>query len=118
MADPKVPPGPDALTTLATRVAAMKKEREDREQKVVVDRSGMSLGLRLASEFASAILVGGLLGYGVDILIKSEPWGLVVGLALGFMTGTVNLVRVSQKMSAANPVDPNAPVVLDDSDET
>jgi ATP synthase protein I len=117
MADQKDPHGTDALDRLASRVAEVKQERVEREPKVAIDRSGMSLGLRMASEFASAILVGGLLGYGVDFLVKTTPWGLMVGLALGFAAGTVNLVRVSRHMAAAHPVDPNAQKVLDDEDE-
>ncbi len=117
MADPKHPHGLDALEDLAARVAVVNKEREVRMEKVVIDRSGMSLGLRMASEFVSAILVSGLLGYGVDFLLKSSPFALMVGLALGFVAGTVNLVRVSRQMAAAHPVDPNAPKVLDDEDE-
>jgi ATP synthase protein I len=117
MADPKVPHGPDALDKLAARVAEVKQERAEREPKVAVDRSGMSLGLRMASEFASAILVGGLLGYGVDFLAKSSPFALLVGLAVGFAAGTVNIVRAARQMAAAHPVDPNAPRVPDDEDE-
>jgi ATP synthase protein I len=117
MADPKVPHGHDALDKLAAQVAAVKQDRADREPKVAIDRSGMSLGLRMASEFASAILVGGLLGYGVDFLVKTTPWGLLVGLALGFAAGTVNIVRAARQMAAAHPVDPNAPKVLDDDEE-
>ena len=117
MADNLDPSGADALDRLAARVAAVKQERTDREPKVAIDRSGMSLGLRMASEFASAILVGGLLGYGVDFLAKSTPWGLLVGLALGFAAGTVNIVRAARQMAAAHPVDPNAPKVLDDPEE-
>jgi ATP synthase protein I len=117
MADPNVPNGPDALEKLAARVAEVRQERSEREPKVAIDRSGMSAGLRMASEFASAILVGGLLGYGVDFLLKTSPWGLLVGLALGFSAGTVNLIRVSRSYAAAHPVDPNAKSVLDDEDE-
>jgi ATP synthase protein I len=117
MADPKVPHGPDALEKLAARVAEVKQERAEREPKGTIDRSGMSAGLRMASEFASAILVGGLLGYGVDYLVKTTPWALLFGLALGFVTGTVNLIRVSRQYATAHPVDPSAPKVLDDEDE-
>jgi ATP synthase protein I len=117
MADPNNPFGHDALDKLAARVAEVKQERLGREPKVTIDRSGMSVGLRMASEFASAILVGGLLGYGVDFLLKITPWGLLVGLALGFAAGTLNIVRAARQMAAANPVDSNAPVVLDDEDE-
>jgi ATP synthase protein I len=117
MADPKHPHGVDALDDLAARVAMVKKDRDERAPKVAIDRSGMSLGLRMASEFASAILVGGLLGYGVDFLLSSSPWALLVGLALGFAAGTVNIVRAARQMAAANPVASNAPVVSDDDED-
>ena len=117
MADPNVPHGHDALDRLSARVAEVEKDRKDREPKVAIDRSGMSLGLRMASEFASAILVGGLLGYGIDFLAKTSPWALLVGLALGFAAGTVNIVRAARQMAAAHPVGSNAPVVPDDDDE-
>jgi ATP synthase protein I len=117
MADQIDPHGPDALDKLAAKVASVKQVRAEREVKVAIDRSGMSLGLRMASEFASAILVGGLLGYGVDFLAKSSPWALLVGLALGFVAGTANIVRAARQMAAAHPVDPNTPVVKDDEEE-
>ena len=117
MADPKHTHGHDALDKLAARVAEVKQDRADREPKVAIDRSGMSLGLRMASEFASAILVGGLLGYGVDFLLNLTPWGLLVGLALGFAAGTVNIVRAARQMAAAHPVDPNAPRVVDNDED-
>jgi ATP synthase protein I len=117
MADPKHPHGFDALDDLAARVAVVKKDKADASVKVAIDRSGMSLGIRMASEFASAILVGGLLGYGVDFLVKSSPWALLVGLALGFTAGTVNIVRAARQMAAAHPVAPNAPVVADDDED-
>ena len=117
MADPRHPHGSDALDDLAKRVAAIHQERENAGPKVSVDRSGMSLGLRLASEFASAILVGGLLGYGVDVVLTMQPWGLLVGLALGFVTGTVNLIRASRQMTQAHAVDPQASGLKDDLDD-
>lgn len=117
MADPNVPDGAKALDALAKRVAILRQEADTSGPQGGVDRNGMSLGLRLASEFASAILVGALLGYGVDVLVTSEPWGLLIGLALGFVTGTVNLIRASRQMSAAQNVDPRAPGPADNPDK-
>jgi ATP synthase protein I len=117
MADPKVPHGADALEKLAARVAEVQQDQAARDPKVSIDRSGMSLGLRMASEFASAILVGGLLGYGVDFLASSTPWALFVGLGLGFAAGTVNIVRVARQMAVAHPVDPNTKPVFDDEED-
>jgi ATP synthase protein I len=117
MAEQQNPIGDDALKNLSARVARLAQEREAREPKQAIDRSGMSLGLRMASEFASAILVGGLLGYGFDFLLKTMPWGLLVGLGFGFAAGTVNLVRASRQMAQAHPVAPDARVFLDDDDD-
>ena len=62
----------------------------------------MSLGFRMAAEFVAAILVGAALGYGIDYLLHSSPWGLVVCLLLGFITGVWNVVRVAQAANKAN----------------
>lgn len=64
---------------------------------------GMSQGLKLAGEFASAILVGALLGYGIDYLAGSSPWGLMIGLGFGFAAGVTNLVRAARAYSAQHP---------------
>ncbi|GIU67328.1 AtpZ/AtpI family protein [Candidatus Phycosocius spiralis] len=117
MADPRHPHGSEALDELAKRLAALDQERQRLVPEVNMDRSAMSLGLRLASEFASAILVGGLLGYGIDYGIKTSPWALIIGLALGFVTGTLNLIRASRQMTKAHHVDPQASGLKDDLDE-
>jgi len=76
--------------------------------------SAASLALRFGGEFGAAILVGSLLGYGIDYFLHTSPWGLVIGLAVGFAAGVVNVVRVAQSFSRSHPVDANAPSVLDD----
>lgn len=61
---------------------------------------GMSLGLKLAGEFTSAILVGAVFGYGIDHFAGSSPWGLVIGLGFGFAAGVTGLVRAARAYSA------------------
>lgn len=63
---------------------------------------GMSLGFRMAADFVAAIIVGALLGLGIDALLHSSPWGLIVCLLLGFVTGVWNVVRVAQAANKAN----------------
>ena len=72
--------------------------------------------MRFGGEFGAAILVGALLGYGADYFLHSNPWGLVIGLGLGFVTGVVNVVRTAAAYNRANPPDPNAPLIADDDD--
>ncbi|MGD9816027.1 MAG: AtpZ/AtpI family protein [Hyphomonadaceae bacterium] len=111
MAD-KHPPE-DALDNLRRRVA---KARGEGSSNAAPPQSPASLALRFGGEFGAAVIVGALLGYGADYFLHSSPWGLGIGLVLGFAAGVVNVVRVAQSYSRANPVDPNAPSIPDDED--
>ncbi len=44
-------------------------------------------------EFAAALVVFALIGYWIDRTFGTEPWGLVIGAALGLIGGTYNLIR-------------------------
>jgi ATP synthase protein I len=109
MADEKPPE--DALGSLRRRVAQARGEGPSSSQP---PPSAASLALRFGGEFGAAIIVGALLGYGADYLLHTSPWGLMIGLVLGFAAGVVNVVRTAQSYSRANPVDANAPSVADD----
>ncbi len=111
MAD-QIPPE-DALTDLRRRVAVAR--GQDAPSSPPPPNAG-SLAMRFGGEFGAAVLVGALLGYGVDYFLHSAPWGLVIGLGLGFVTGVVNVVRTAQSFNRANPPDPNAPSIPDDED--
>ena len=62
---------------------------------------GMGLGFRMAADFVAAIIVGAVLGWGIDALLHSSPWGLIVCLMLGFITGVWNVVRTAQAANRA-----------------
>ncbi|MEZ5937315.1 MAG: AtpZ/AtpI family protein [Hyphomonadaceae bacterium] len=53
---------------------------------------GVGQGIRMASDFVAAVIVGLALGWGVDFLFHTSPWGLIVCLLLGFITGVRNVV--------------------------
>lgn len=55
--------------------------------------TAMALALRVGSEFIAAIIVGGAIGWGVDSLAGSAPWGMIVFLMLGFAAGVLNVLR-------------------------
>lgn len=74
------------------------------------------MAVRFGGEFGAAIIVGALLGFGADYFLHSGPWGLVIGLGLGFAAGVVNVVRAASSFNKANPPDPNAPSIPDDED--
>ncbi|MBP2148328.1 AtpZ/AtpI family protein [Xanthobacter autotrophicus DSM 597] len=58
-------------------------------------KSGVALAFRLGAEFVSGVLVGSLIGYGIDRFFSITPWGLIVFTLVGFAAGVVNMLRVS-----------------------
>ena len=61
--------------------------------------SGWSLGLKYGSEFFGGVITGGGIGFIVDWLFGISPWGLFVGVLMGFAAGTLNVVRAAQSIN-------------------
>jgi ATP synthase protein I len=59
--------------------------------------SAMALGFRLSSELIAGVVVGALIGWGIDHLLSISPWGLIVMVLLGFTAGVVNVIRSANK---------------------
>jgi ATP synthase protein I len=57
--------------------------------------SGMARGLRLSSELVVGVLIGALMGWGLDKLLSTSPWGMIVFLLLGFAAGVRNVIRAA-----------------------
>ena len=53
----------------------------------------MALGFRLSSELIAGVIVGALIGWGLDHLLSTSPWGLIVFVLPGFTAGVVNVIR-------------------------
>lgn len=54
---------------------------------------GAAQGLKVASEFVAGIIVGAAIGYFIDQLAGTSPFGLIVFLLLGFAAGVLNVLR-------------------------
>jgi ATP synthase protein I len=113
MADSTKPPEDD-LTRVRRRVAEMRGEGASSNPP---PDSAASLALKFGGEFGAAVVVGALIGYGIDYWAHTKGVALAIGVGLGFCAGVVNVVRTAQAYSRANPADPNAPVVRDDEEE-
>lgn len=55
--------------------------------------AGMAYALRLSSEFIAGIVVGAVIGFTIDKLAGTSPWGLIIFLLLGFVAGILNVLR-------------------------
>jgi ATP synthase protein I len=61
---------------------------------------GMGLGFKMASDLVAAVVVGSILGWGLDALFGWSPWALLTGLMLGFAAGVRNVVRTANQANA------------------
>ena len=55
----------------------------------------MSLGFRVLAEFVSATVVGGLIGWQLDVWIGTSPFLLILFLGLGVVAGFWNIYRLA-----------------------
>ena len=82
--------------------------------------SAMSLGLRAASEFAAAIVVGGFIGWLLDRWLGTKPAFLIAFFLLGVVAGVWNVIRVTSPLSRARtPVkdEPKTPAGADEDED-
>ena len=86
---------------LNAKLSARKAEEDKRNQ----SPSGLALGMRYGTEFATGVLVGTALGYGADQFFGWSPFGILVGMLLGFAAGTLNVVRAVAEVNAGQSGD-------------
>ena len=53
----------------------------------------MARGFRLSSELIAGVVVGALMGWGLDRLLSTSPWGMIVFVLIGFAAGVLNVIR-------------------------
>lgn len=68
--------------------------------------SGAATALKISSEFIAGIIVGAALGWGIDHLAGTSPFGLVVFLLLGFAAGVLNALRSAGRVAEVGSVHP------------
>ena len=75
------------------------RKRQERAEEEQARKSGSAAGygvaLKLSSEFIAGILVGTGIGWVIDRLAGTSPWGLIVFFLLGFCAGVLNVLRSS-----------------------
>lgn len=57
--------------------------------------SSLGQAMTISTEFVAGVIAGGILGWIVDHVFGTKPWGLIVLLMLGFVAGVYNVMRVS-----------------------
>jgi ATP synthase protein I len=80
--------------------ALSRKDSDERLERDAAGRrrenaSGMAYAVKVSSEFIAGVVVGAVIGWLVDKLAGTSPWGLIVFLLLGFCAGVLNVLRTA-----------------------
>jgi ATP synthase protein I len=87
------------LSKVSENRKAQADQAESQNESGQARASAMAVGLRLSSELVAGVLVGALLGWGLDHWLSTSPWGLIVFLLLGFAAGVMNVMRSAGVMA-------------------
>ena len=89
------PIGEDARIDALEERLKVAREREDKRNKPQVKGADASYrsGNRVLADFLRGVLGGLVLGWLVDWLAGTAPWGLLVGLFLGIIVAFRNIFR-------------------------
>ena len=84
----------------------MKNDFSDRlEQKLKKPKTnyykhnGYSIGLKISLDLVSSIIVGALIGYGLDKIFLTKPVFFIIFLVLGIITGFYSLFKTVKKLN-------------------
>lgn len=100
----------DALSSRLDKIGAAlerrKTEAEEAKRAPPAALGGaMAVGMRAMSELVAAVMVGAGLGWAIDRGLGSEPWGLVVGIAVGTIAGFWGVYRLAARSGASQGAD-------------
>jgi ATP synthase protein I len=100
-ATPKASP-PDDLQDLDRRLSAKLAARKPARDEEDASETGQawSIALRLSGDLLAGLAVGGGLGWMIDQVAASNPWGMLVGFGLGFAAGMRNLMRTAKQIES------------------
>ena len=108
-------PREEAIRRLDERADAL----EARTARNVPDYGSKAVaqGSQLVAGLIGGPLVGLAFGWGFDYFAGTAPWGLIVGLLIGFAASVFLAMRTAQRMTAAAKDWPVAEAVLDDDED-
>lgn len=66
------------------------------------DAAGMGRAWAMGFDFVFTVVAGVVLGLGADYLLKSSPVGVLAGVALGFASGLIRMIRSANRQNARN----------------
>jgi ATP synthase protein I len=86
------------LDALEGKLATVEKRRKPPPEDQQGRGKAMGQALRLATELVAGVAIGGGIGWALDRLFGTAPFGMVVFLVLGAAAGIMNVMRTAKSM--------------------
>jgi ATP synthase protein I len=79
----------------------LRKAREKRGEvrRVEAPNSKLGIAFRLVTELVAAVIVGGFMGWGLDQVLGTAPFLLIVMFMVGVAAGIFSVVRTAQQLN-------------------
>jgi len=90
-------PDPKRLDALEERLEKVK-ERKAPKAKTQSAENQAQAGWRMVSELVVGICLGFAIGYGLDQLLGTTPWLMIVFLCFGFAAGIRTMMRTAKEI--------------------
>ena len=91
-------PFSERLKHLEERIAAAKAGREGKPSRHGGEFTQGSLAWRMVTELVVGMLLGLSIGFGLDSLLGTQPWFLIVFVLLGFAGGVRTMMRTADEV--------------------
>lgn len=82
-----------SLDEFSRRLDRARKEARKDEPPAKGSASAWGKAMRISSELLAGLLVGCVLGLGLDRWLGTSPWFLLAGIGVGFAAGLLNMQR-------------------------
>ena len=91
------PQDDERFKALEARIAAAKKTQE-RKPHMEEHYSQAQLAWRMVIELVTGVGIGFGIGYGLDALLGTRPWLMMVFTGLGFIAGVKTMIRSAEEV--------------------
>ncbi|HXV73509.1 MAG TPA: AtpZ/AtpI family protein [Sphingomonadales bacterium] len=88
------------LDELARKLDALRAGETPRGRK---DSLALAKAYRTGIELLAGVVIGTLIGYGLDSWLGTSPWMLILFFFLGVAAGFLNVYKAARKMDSGGP---------------
>ena len=89
----------DDLDNLTRRIAKVNPKSAQKQTSGVVQVQSWAIGYRMISDLFAGIVVGLIMGWGLDKFLGTKPWLMIVFCLLGFVAGARTMMQSAKQLN-------------------